>query len=87
MDHIQTRYFFDCMDQYFKTKIYSTFIERAGNIENKNGKIKANNIYSSVSKSNMDPKKHSLIKSIFEELQDRQCLIDFIFILFMFNTV
>ncbi|MBP6424303.1 MAG: hypothetical protein KA278_01125 [Flavobacterium sp.] len=69
MDHIQTRYFFDCMDQYLKTKIYSTFIERAGNIENKNGKIKANNIYTSVSKSNLDPKKHSLIKSIFEELQ------------------
>lgn len=69
MDNIQFRYFFECMDQYFKTKICMTFIEHAGNIENKNGKIKANNIYSSVSKSNMDPKKHSLIKSIFEELQ------------------
>jgi hypothetical protein len=67
MNNIQFKYFIDCIYDFFKTNIHITFIERSGNIENKNGKIKARAVYSSVSKST-NIKKKELIKSIFEKI-------------------
>lgn len=67
MNNKQFKYFIDCIDNFFKTKIHITFIERSGNIENKNGKIKARAVYSSFS-NNSDIKKKELIKSIFEKI-------------------
>lgn len=67
MDNIQFKYFVKCLDEYFKIGFQLTHIEYSGNIENKNGKIKAKSVYTSVSKSGMEPKDFELIKSIFEE--------------------
>lgn len=68
MDNIQFRYFVKCFEHFLNSNLYITSFEYSGNIENKNGKIKANAVYVSVSKSNILPKKNELIKSIFEEL-------------------
>lgn len=68
MDNIQFKYFIDCFNQFLRNKIPLTHIERSENIENKNGKIKAKSVRTSVSKSNMPPKDFELIKSIFEKL-------------------
>ncbi|PWA05999.1 hypothetical protein [Flavobacterium laiguense] len=69
MDNIQFNFFIECIHDFFNAKIPITFIERSGNIENKNGKIKAKSVYASVSKSNMIPKDFKSIKSIFEEIK------------------
>ncbi|WPO78197.1 hypothetical protein [Flavobacterium sp. KACC 22761] len=68
MDNLQFKYFIECLNQFLSIKIPLTFIELSGNIQNKNGRIKANSIYTSVSKSIIKTKDLELIKSIFEKL-------------------
>lgn len=66
MDNIQFHFFINSIYKFLNIKINLTSIELLGNIENKNGKIKAKSIYVSVSKSGMQPKNYKLIESIFE---------------------
>lgn len=66
MDNIQFNYFINSIYKFLNIKINLTSIEHMGNIENKNGKIKAKSIYVSVSKSGMKPKNYKLIESFFE---------------------
>lgn len=66
MDNIQFNFFINSINKFLNIKINLTSIELLGNIENKNGKIKARSIYVSVSKSGMQPKNYKLIESIFE---------------------
>lgn len=68
MDHIQFNFFINHLNNFLKIKITLSLIEKAENIYNKNGSIKANSVYTSVSKSKMLPKDAELIKSIFDNL-------------------
>ncbi|RVT71209.1 hypothetical protein EOD40_17515 [Flavobacterium sufflavum] len=68
MDNIQFRYFIECIDQFLKTKIPLTFIQRSGNIRNKNGKIKAGSMYTAGSNNIIKQKDIELIRSIFEKI-------------------
>ncbi|MFV8271510.1 hypothetical protein ACNQGP_16460 [Flavobacterium sp. GT2N3] len=68
MDNIQLNFFIESMNNFLHTKIPLTFIERAKNIQNKNGLIKSRSVYTSVSKSKMFPKNAEVIKSIFNAL-------------------
>jgi hypothetical protein len=66
MNNIQFNFFINSIYKFLNIKIKLTSVEHMGNIENKNGKIKARSIYVSVSKSEMQPKNYNLIESIFE---------------------
>lgn len=68
MDNIQFKYFIDCFNQFLKINIQKTFIQRAGNIRNKNGQIKANSMYTTGSNYVIKQKDFELIKSIFEKI-------------------
>ena len=70
MDNIQFNFFINSINKFLNIKINLTSIELLGNIENKNGKIKARSIYASASnalKKGTDPKDKDLIKSILEQ--------------------
>lgn len=67
--NIQFKYFIDCMHQFLHIKIPLTFIQRSGNIRNKNGIIKAGSMYTTSSNNSIKQKDIELIKSVFEELQ------------------
>lgn len=69
MGNIQFKYFIDCMHQFLHLKIPITFIQRSGNIRNKNGIIKAGSMYTTSSNNSIKQKDLELIKSVFEELQ------------------
>lgn len=68
MDNIQFKFFLELMNIYLNIKIPMTIIERANNIHNNNGNIKANSVYTSVSKSKMEAKEAEVIKFIFTQL-------------------
>ncbi|MFV8334265.1 hypothetical protein [Flavobacterium sp. GSP14] len=72
MDNIQFDYLFKLLEQLFNIKMSYANMEYSGNIENKNGKIKASSIYASASnvvKKGTDPKDKDLIKSILEAIK------------------
>ena len=67
MNNPQTQLFLNSLNEYLDIKIPLTQIELSKKIENKNGLIKANNIYASVSKSkstSISPKQGDLLIQI-----------------------
>ena len=71
MDNRQFYTFISKMDEYLGFKISIPSIEFAENIENKNGKIKANSIYSSKSGKIIPPKRETEIDYIIKKIKSK----------------
>lgn len=69
MDNIQFRYFIDCINDHFNTKISMSSIQYSGKIKCKNGIINARSVNTSYNKKLSEPKKHEIIKNIFDDLK------------------
>lgn len=70
MDHLQTKLLIDSIKEILNIKISYSDIEKAKNITNNNGYIKAPSLYSSASKSFSLPKKSELILNLIKKVKN-----------------